>query len=166
MPTIELSLYQQVKVQQAEDQYYLESAVKFTAGQLSLVLLSELGQRIATIEYDGTDVKSTRATLSPIQVDPYYVLEAMQMIYWPLTALSERSHNGRRFIEAEDGKSRQIYYHQRLIINIDYDTICPLTGKVRYHNRLYNLHLLINSQVVTDIKDAKTTTGHNAFCSL
>ncbi|MEE8059045.1 MAG: DUF3261 domain-containing protein [Pseudomonadales bacterium] len=166
MPTENFSVYQQVDGFKGEDRYYFENAIEFTSGELGLVMLGDLGQRVATIEYNGNNLKIDRASFLPDSFDPYYVLEAMQMIYWPVEAFAEQGKRGWHLIESDNGMSRRFYYQGKLVAEIEYDVSCPLKGITRYHHKIYDYHLRINSAVIERTDETGIEKIDNERCPL
>ncbi len=164
MPVERFSLYQQVEVIEGKNRYHFESAVEFTAGELRLVMLNELGQRVATIEYNGRDQKIDRTRFLPDTFDPDFVLEAIQMVYWPLDAFADQGADGWHLTDSDNGMSRRVYYQGRLVVEISYDVRCPLRGMARYHHKVYDFYLNVNSSVIENPDEIKIEKNDNERC--
>jgi len=147
MPAAEISLYQRIQVVQAGKKFGFESAIELASGEMQVILLSNLGQRLASIRYNGADFEYTKSSLLPKTFDPRHILEAIQTVYWPLTAYAEQAGEGWRFIEHD--QQRQLYYREKLVAEIDYLTQCPLGGQVKYQNNTYGFSLMISSSVLS-----------------
>jgi hypothetical protein len=166
MPAEDFSVYQQVNARKGEESYQFETAIDVASGELRLVMLSEFGQRVATIVYNGVELDIDRAVFLSDSFDLHYVLEAIQMIYWPPEAFTDQRESGWQLVDNNSGLSRRFYYQGELAVEINYEGDCALTGMASYHHIIYDFHLKINSVIVGRAGDTDVETIDNERCPL
>ncbi len=72
----------------------IQCLVTITPQRISMVGLTALGQRIFTLEYDGTALQAERASFAPDRVQPQRILADLQLALWPLDALQAATAAG------------------------------------------------------------------------
>src|SRR3546814_7795605 len=69
-----------------------------------------MGQRVFTLDYDGSDLKTWRAPFAPDAIDPQRIVADLQFAYWPLPALKSAWQIGEtQVIEPRPGLRRLIH---------------------------------------------------------
>ena len=71
------------------DESTLQCVVSNDLRTLSLVCLTAMGQRVFTLDWDGAQLKATRAPFAPSSIDPQRIVSDLQLAYWPLAALQD-----------------------------------------------------------------------------
>lgn len=136
---------QQWRVQQGNQEYALDVIVERSADHWRWIMLSQLGQRVATVEANKGQVHIERhQSHTAIQWLPE-LLQAWQFSYWSLADL-QASDPRWQFVE-RDGR-REASFSGILRASIEYQQITdranPWQGSLGYNTREFNL--LIHSQ--------------------
>jgi len=137
-----LSLQQQLTVERDGRADHLEAALEIDPGRVTLVGLA-LGQRVMTIEYDGSRLATWRHPMLPAQVRGDDVLEDVQLTYWPLDVIRTALPAGWRI--EEEGMRRILWANEAAVLEIDYSARPAWTGKVTLNNLRYQYRLTIHS---------------------
>ncbi len=141
-----ISLQQHLSVEREGRIDQLDAALEVDADHVDMVGLA-LGQRVMSLEFDGTTLKSWRHALLPEQVRGEDVLEDIQLTYWPAEAIRAALPAGWRI--EEKGKRRTLWSDDALVMVIDYSAEPRWGGKVTLSNLRYQYRLIIQS-VPTD----------------
>ncbi len=78
---------------QGEVSYHREAVLNVDAERIYLVILGPLGQRLATLDFDGQRLTVDRSSPIPFDASLEKLLGELQMIFWPLTALNAGEWN-------------------------------------------------------------------------
>lgn len=125
----------------------LDAALEVDATQLHLVGLA-LGQRVVSLDYDGTRLTTWRHVMLPSQVRAEDILEDLQLTLWPAAAIAAALPDGWRI--EEQGLTRSLYLRDELICVIHYSDGLRWHGMVelenfRYHYKINILNAADNS---------------------
>jgi hypothetical protein len=82
----ELTLQQRMSVSAHGQTQLLEVALEVDADAVRMVLMS-FGQTVARLDWDGRELKETRARGWPDAVTGERVLSDLQLVHWPLEAI-------------------------------------------------------------------------------
>jgi len=136
---------QQWLVQQGNQEYALEVIVERSADHWRWIMLSQLGQRVATVESNNGQVQIERHQSHSANQWLPELLQAWQFSYWPLVDLQTADPRW-QFVE-RDGR-REARFSGILRASIEYHQITdranPWQGSLGYNTREFNL--LIHSQ--------------------
>lgn len=136
---------QQWLVQQGKQEYALEVIVERSADHWRWIMLSQLGQRVATVESINGQVQIERHQSHSANQWLSELLQAWQFSYWPLADLQTADPRW-QFVE-RDGR-REARFSGILRASIEYQQITdranPWQGSLGYNTREFNL--LIHSQ--------------------
>lgn len=137
-----ISLQQRLSVERDGRVDYLEGALEVDERHVSMIGLA-LGQRVMSLEFDGSQLKSWRHALLPEQVRAEEVLEDIQLTYWPVTAVRAALPAGWRV--EETGMRRTLWSDEAKVMVIDYSGVPRWNGKVTLTNLRYHYQLTIQS---------------------
>jgi hypothetical protein len=137
-----LSLQQHLHVEREGRTDDLDVAVEIDAEHIELVGLA-FGQRVLTLHYDGTTMKSWRHLLLPPQVRSEDVLEDIQLTYWPVEAIRPALPEGWRI--EDEGQRRTLWSGETQVMVIDYSGQPRWNGKIQLQNLRYGYRLTIQS---------------------
>lgn len=144
---------QQWRVQQGGSNYAVDVIVERSANQWRWIMLSSLGQRLATVESTGGQVKIERLQSHPANKHLPELLQAWQFSYWPLVDL--QAADARWLFSEADGR-REARFSGILRATVEYQTdsqiehqdtanqVNPWQGSLNYNAG--DLHLFIQSQ--------------------
>ena len=102
-----------------------------------------MGQRILSLDWDGTTLTVQRHPLLPAQVDPARVLRDIQYAYWPTTSIENMLPAGWSLLDQPS--QRTLLHDGRDVLRIDYDASPRWNGNMRLDNRLEGYRLNIQS---------------------
>src|SRR3546814_3823509 len=74
-----LQAEQVLHVAYGSDEHSLQCVVRDDAKSLSLICLTGMGQRVFTLDYDGSDLKTWRAPFAPDAIDPQRIVADLQL---------------------------------------------------------------------------------------
>ncbi len=137
-----ISLQQRLSVERNGRADHLDAALEVDNAHVSMIGLA-LGQRVMSLDYDGTTLKSWRHALLPAQVRGEDVLEDIQLTYWPVEAIRAALPPGWRI--EEEGQRRTLWSGESLIMEITYSTEPRWGGMVALSNLRYQYRLTIQS---------------------
>ena len=126
----------------------LDTLLEIDAQSLRMAAFA-LGQRVLTLNWDGTHLVSERHPLLPAEVDAAYVLRDVQWMYAPLQALRTVLPPG--WLLEEVGGERILSHDAVPVLLIRYDSASRWSGRNKLENRLEGYTLTIES--------AKSTSG-------
>ena len=126
----------------------LDTLLEIDAQNLRLAAFA-LGQRVLTLNWDGSNLVSERHPLLPAEVDAAYVLRDVQWMYAPLEALRTILPSG--WLLEEVGGERILSHGAVPVLLIRYDSASRWNGRSTLENRLEGYTLTIES--------AKQTSG-------
>jgi hypothetical protein len=145
----EISAYQQLHLQRDGDSHNLEIALDIRQQSLQMVVMTTLGRRLATLSYAQGQYHLKREPGAPDTIPYRQLLADIQMIFWPLVALSTADGDGddgwhfeQHF---EQQQQRSAWYDGRLIARISTRDSWSWTGAYQYHNQINGYQLSLQS---------------------
>ncbi|MCF6259900.1 MAG: DUF3261 domain-containing protein [Gammaproteobacteria bacterium] len=129
---------------QGEVSYHREAVLNVDAERIYLVILGPLGQRLATLDFDGQRLTVDRSSPIPFDASLEKLLGELQMIFWPLTALNAGEWNQDWFFD-EKKNIRLVYHKQKLVAEIHRHSPSPWNGSFHYNSKISDYHLSIHS---------------------
>lgn len=102
-----------------------------------------LGQRVLALHWDGERLDEQRGTQLPAAVNATQFLRDLQFVYAPLPALQAAMPEGWRVHDHDS--QRELSWHGRSAIVIDYATMPRWQGRVVLGNQLEGYRLSIES---------------------
>lgn len=124
---------------------HLEAVLTVDADRIYLVILGPLGQRLATLSFDGQRLTIDRGGPIPVDTPLENILGELQIIFWPLAVLNTGERN-RDWYFKEQKHIRYVYYRQRLVAEIHRRSSSPWTGDFDYISRVSDYRLTIRSR--------------------
>lgn len=137
-----ISLQQRLAVEREGRVDYLEAALEIDEQHVGMIGMA-LGQRVMSLEFDGSELKSWRHARLPEQVRAEDVLEDIQLTYWPAEAVRAALPAGWRI--KEEGMRRTLWSNDEKVMEIDYSAEPRWHGKVVLTNLRYQYQLTIQS---------------------
>jgi hypothetical protein len=137
-----ISLQQQLQVEREGRIDHLDAALEVDEERIGMIGLA-LGQRVMSLDYDGSTLKSWRHTLLPEQVRGEDVLEDIQLTYWPADTIRAALPAGWRI--EDSAMRRTLWSGDSPVMVIDYSAEPRWTGKVVLSNLRYQYKLSIQS---------------------
>lgn len=138
---------QQWQLQQGDSRYALEVVAELYPDRWQLILLNNLGQRLATVTAEAGVVHTRRDQSHPAMALLPALVQAWQFSYWPLTDLQAADS---RWLFSEAGGHREVRFSGILRAAIAYQSTSsganPWQGSLRYETREFHLH--IHSQLL------------------
>jgi hypothetical protein len=92
----EIQVRQQLVMARGEKSRSLQVAIRVDAERLTLIGLSDLGQRLFTLDSDGRQAELTSRIPDLQGLDPDWILTDLQLAYWPLPPLRAALPEGLR----------------------------------------------------------------------
>ncbi|HUS24284.1 MAG TPA: DUF3261 domain-containing protein [Candidatus Binatia bacterium] len=96
----------------------LQCIVGITPQRLTVLGLTALGQRVFSLEYDGTALKAERSPLAPDQVQPERILADLQFALWPLSALQAATTGSPWKVSEPRPGLRRLAYGEQLVAEL------------------------------------------------
>ncbi|WP_370980101.1 DUF3261 domain-containing protein [Agaribacterium sp. ZY112] len=143
LPADTLAVAQYIDIHRANKSWQLQAMLEGNAGGIKLLLMSELGQRLFLLDYDGEQLSNSKYVVVPMPFDEAYILQSLQFSFWPDQALNELEPLGYSFNFYEDGR-REIFYKGELYAERVLIDGCD--KKVELHQYTYKFVLTIQSQ--------------------
>lgn len=140
-----ISLQQHLIVERNGRVDELDAALEVDAEHLEMVGLA-FGQRVLSLHYDGSELKTWRHALLPAQVRAEDVLEDLQLTMWPLDSIAQALPVGWKIEDI--GLHRTLFLDDVVVLKIEYGGFPRWSGKVRLENLRYKYSLTIQSVVV------------------
>jgi len=139
-----ISVQQHLRVERNGRSDELDVALEVEPQKLEMVGLA-LGQRVLSLSYDGTDLKSWRHVMLPSQVKAEDVLEDMQLTLWPVAAVRAALPAG--WEVEEQGLRRTLSLNGETVMVINYSGMPRWSGKLVLDNLRYQYRLTIESEL-------------------
>jgi hypothetical protein len=137
---------QQWQLIHAQERYLLQVFVERNADHWQWVLMSNLGQRLATVSATAGVVSIEQHQSHPALEWLPELLEAFQLSYWPLADLQE--HAPKDWIIDGNSARREVLVSGILRAAVDYPLGNPWQTRLNYDNKKRNLRLVIESQLL------------------
>ena len=137
-----ISVQQHLKVERNGRIDELDAALEADPARVELVGLA-FGQRVLTLSYDGTALKSWRHVMLPAQVRPDDILEDVQLTLWPLDAIARALQPGWRI--EDPGLTRTLTLDGAVVALVTYSAMPRWSGTVTVDNQRYKYRLTIQS---------------------
>lgn len=137
-----ISLQQRLAVERDGHIDYLEAALEVDESHVGMIGLA-LGQRVMSLDFDGSKLQSWRHSLLPEQVRAEDVLEDIQLTYWPADAIRAALPAG--WNVKDEGMRRTLWANGAKVMEIDYSAEPRWNGKVVLTNLRYQYQLTIQS---------------------
>jgi len=135
---------QKVNISANGHDYHYEGLVEISPDSIKVLLLHPWGQRIATLNYDGSEFWVVRERGASVKLPFRRMLGVMQQIFWPERTVAKQQGDAVwRVIDTEH--MREIYYNHQLTGIVEYDRERSWTSNVIYWDIPYNYRVTINS---------------------
>lgn len=138
----EIAVQQHLKVERGGRIDELDTALEVDASHLQLVGLA-FGQRVLSLDYDGSRLTSSRHAMLPAQVRAEDVLEDLQLALWPAAAINQALPAGWQMME--QGLHRELTHDGVVVTTIDYSMLPRWSGNITLDNRLVRYRLTIQT---------------------
>lgn len=139
-----ISVQQHLRVERNGRSDELDVALEVAPEKLEMVGLA-LGQRVLSLSYDGSELKSWRHAMLPSQVKAEDVLEDMQLTLWPVAAVRAALPAG--WEVEEQGLRRTLSLNGETVMVINYSGSPRWSGKLVLDNLRYQYRLTIESEL-------------------
>jgi hypothetical protein len=139
-----ISVQQHLRVERNGRSDELDVALEVEPQKLEMVGLA-LGQRVLSLSYDGTELKSWRHAMLPSQVKAEDVMEDMQLTLWPVDAVRAALPAGWQV--EEQGLRRTLSLNGETVMVINYSGMPRWIGKLVLDNLRYQYRLTIESEL-------------------
>ena len=137
-----VSVQQHLTVERGARTDELDAVLEVDASHLTLVGLA-FGQRVLSIDYDGTAIREWRHAMLPAQVRAEDVLQDLQLTLWPHDALAAALPPGWQVVD--DGLLRTLSLDGAVVATLRYSAMPRWTGTVVLDNLRYHYRLTIQS---------------------
>lgn len=156
-----LAAFQQIEVRYGKEYRRFDAAIEFSEGKMSLLLLSELSQHLATISINGSEVAMAREGVFSSPVPLKRLVKSLQVVFWPKSSLEQFFLNSEWSIIAR-AQRRELYFRGELASYVDYSSTCPWLGEVTYVDVVDQIKIIIKSTLL----DIDTSLNNGTDCSL
>lgn len=102
-----------------------------------------INQRVLSLSWDGTVLKTTRHPLFPKELDPNKILRDLQLNYWPSDTIRAALPKDWSLKDTKD--QRELIYQGKAQISIHYDAQPRWLGRTVLVNRIERYKLIIES---------------------
>ncbi len=131
-----LSLQQRLSFVHGQRRETVDAMVESDAGGTRLVIHAQ-GRVALRVDWDGTNLKQQRAPWLPAALDGERVLTDLQLVYWPLAAISAALPPG--WTLAEAGGRRMLRKGDEVVATVDYPQ--PLHARLEQRALGYTLDI-------------------------
>ncbi len=156
-----LAAFQQIEVRYGKEYRRFDAAIEFSEGKMSLLILSELSQHLATISIDGSEVTMKREGVFSSPVPLKRLVKSLQVVFWPESSLEQFFLNSEWSIIAR-AQRRELYFRGELASYVDYSSTCPWVGEITYVDVVDQVKIIIKSTLL----DIEPSLTHGTDCSL
>lgn len=129
---------------QNDTRHRWEAVLNVDAEQIDLLILGPLGQRRATLSFNGQRLTVDHNSLIPIDIPLEKLLGELQMIFWPLAVLNADKWNQDWYFD-EQKHILHVYYQQQQVAEIHRRASSPWSGDFDYISRVSDYRLRIRS---------------------
>jgi hypothetical protein len=138
---------QVLRVAYGERESTLNCAIVVDAKKLTIVGTTALGMRAFTVRYDGANIEASAQPGVPDTLPPERLLNDVQLVYWPLTAL-QRAMQPTGFSVSEPAPgTRRLRRGDKLIAEVHYASGDAWQGRAWLVNLEFGYALQIESQL-------------------
>ena len=124
----------------------LQAVVDVNPQRITVVGLTAMGNRVFSVSYDGSSLKSDTSPLAPKQLQPERVLVDMQLVLWPYAALQQALDGSHWQLSEPAERTRRLRRDGKLIAEIHYADTDAWRGRAWLSNFEYGYALAIESQ--------------------
>jgi hypothetical protein len=129
-----------------EHEVVLRSVVHATPDQIEMVILTALGQRAISVNWDGKDWKVETAPMVPTTLQPESLLADLQLALWPLPALQAAYHAAGWEVTEPGGGVRRLRHDGKLIAEVHYADADPWHGRYWISNFRFGYALAVEAE--------------------
>jgi len=129
-----------------EHEVVLRSVVHTTPDQIEMVILTALGQRAISVNWNGKDWKVETAPMVPDTLRPESLLADLQLALWPLAALQAAYHPAGWEVTEPGGGVRRLRHDGKLIAEVDYADADPWRGRYWISNFRFGYALAVEAE--------------------
>ena len=129
-----------------EHEVVLRSVVHATPDQIEMVILTALGQRAISVNWNGRDWKVETAPMVPTTLHPESLLSDLQLALWPLPALQAAYHAAGWEITEPGGGVRRLRHDGKLIAEVHYADADPWHGRYWISNFRFGYALAVEAE--------------------
>jgi len=129
-----------------EHEVVLRSVVHATPDQIEMVILTALGQRAISVNWNGKDWKVETAPMVPATLRPESLLADLQLALWPLATLQAAYHPAGWEVTEPGGGVRRLRHDGKLIAEVDYADADPWHGRYWISNFRFGYALAVEAE--------------------
>ncbi len=134
-------------INQGDVSHHWEAVLNVDAERIYLLILGPLGQRLATLSFNGQQLTVDRGGPISIKMSLEKLLWELQIIFWPLAALNTGEGNRDWYFE-EQMHIRHVHYQQQLVAEIYRHSSSPWSGNFDYISRMSDYRLSVRSSLL------------------
>lgn len=121
-----VSAFQQLRLEQGQLVRQFTLALDIGADKLQLVIMSTIGQRLATWRYSDNHYQLQIEAGAPTDLPYRLVLVATQLVFWPIDALGNANREDWRI------SGTRVYYRDSLVAKLVRPPLQPTSWKGEY----------------------------------
>lgn len=122
---------QNIEIQTESGTSFYQLVYDATSDLHQLVILSAVGQRLATVTQNGRKVTVQKSLPERLAVSPRELLLSMQLIHWPVPVLESGMLNSEWQIN-EDNSTRYVHKGDKMLAKIVYHNFHECRGTIEY----------------------------------
>jgi hypothetical protein len=124
----------------------LRSVVRASPERIEMVVLTALGQRAMSLEWNGRDWKVETAPLVPSALRPEWLVADLQLALWPLPALQAAYKPAGWEVTEPGGGVRRLRHDGKLVAEVAYADAEPWRGRYWISNFRYGYALSVQAE--------------------
>ena len=143
------SAAQILRVAYGDREATLNCVVAVSPERIVVIGTTALGMRAFTIKYDGAKVQAEAQAGVPQAMEPERLLNDLQLVYWPLSAIQHALANTEWEISEPATHTRRLKHRGKLAAEVHYatDQDLALRGRAWLANLEFGYTLTIDSQI-------------------
>ena len=128
-----------------EHEATLRSVVRTSPQHIEMIMLTALGQRAMSIDWDGAAWKVDTAPMVPSALRAESLVADMELALWPLATLQAAYKPAGWEVSEPGGGVRRLRHHGRLIAEVHYADADPWHGRYWISNFRYGYALSVQA---------------------
>ncbi len=129
-----------------EREVTLRSVVRASPERIEMVVLTALGQRAMSLEWNGHDWKVETAPLVPSALHPEWLVADVQLALWPLATLQAVYKPAGWDVTEPGGGVRRLRHDGKLVAEVAYADADPWRGRYWISNFRYGYALSVQAE--------------------
>lgn len=129
-----------------EHEASLRSVVRVSPERIQMVMLTAMGQRAMSVEWNGRDWKVETAPMVPSAMRPEWLVADMQLALWPLATLQAAYKPAGWDVTEPGGGVRRLRHDGKLVAEVAYADADPWHGRYWISNFRYGYALSVQAE--------------------